>query len=293
MDAHDHILNGRMSFEEMFVVEETGRDTFRSVHTDGRKRRVFGGQLLGQALTACLKTVDEDRPAHSFQIQFRQAGESDLPFDFTVERTSDGRSFSSRQIRVTQGGTLVLLAMASFHVPEEGLSYQHVMPDAPDPDTLQSEQDRRAEAFRAAGGDEAKVHALRHLGYEVRPSVAQDVLAPKVLPPYQRFWVRPVPKVTADRAMGQSMIAYLTDVMFLSTVLHVHGKHWLSTPMHWASLNHSLWLHAQPDFDDWMLWSTEAVWTGGARGLARGSVYNRNGLLVASASQEGLMRIRG
>lgn len=283
---------GRLPFTQMFAFETLGVDRFRSDAADGRKQRVFGGQLLGQALAASLLTVPVDRPAHAFQVQFRAAGASDLPFDFAVERVAEGRSFSSRQVRVTQGEKLVLLAMASFHVAEEGLAFQPDMPAMPRPEDMRSAQDLRAETILAAGGSEAKAHALNHLGFVLYPAIVQNVLQPEVKPPFQKFWVRPVDAVPSDPAQRQAMIAYLTDIMFLATVLHPHGRHWLSTPMDWASLNHSLWLHAGPDFSDWLLWSTEAVWTGGARGLAHGNVFNRNGQLVASAAQEGLMRVR-
>ncbi|AUW57159.1 acyl-CoA thioesterase II [Sphingobium sp. SCG-1] len=280
-----------LPFEHMFAFEECGPDHFRSAHTDGRRRRVFGGQLLAQALAAGLQTVESDRPAHAFQVQFGHAGDSATPFDFLVERTANGRSFSSRHIKGMQGDKIVLSAMASFHKSEGGMAFQHAMPDAPPPETLRPMQDWRAEAILAAGGSESEAQGMRHLGFEVRPTIVVNVMWPEVQPPVQQFWARPYGPTPADPIKRQAMLAYLSDIMFLSTALQPHGKHWLSTPMHWASLNHTFRLHAPTDFSDWILWSMQVVWTGGGRGVVSGRMHDRGGRLLASASQEGLMRL--
>lgn len=290
MGADDRAKEG-LPFEAMFALDDLGADRFRTSRADARPKRVFGGQLLGQALAAGLETVDDDRTAHAMQAQFRQAGRSDACFDLEVERASDGRSFSSRTIQMSQGGSRVLTAMASFQVDEDGLEFQPPMPDVQPAGMFRSEQEMRRDILLAHGKDEAAADALSHLRFEMRPTVPQNVLNPAVLPPYQRFWARPLDPVPASAKKRQAMLAYLSDVFFLSTTLHPHGVHWLSTPMHWASLNHSVWFHRTTDFSGWHLWSIDAVWTGKARAVARGSLYDAQGRLIMSAMQEGLARL--
>lgn len=287
----DNAVKGTLPFETMFTLDDLGADRFRTSRADERPQRVFGGQLLGQALAAALETVDDDRVAHCMQAQFRQAGRSDACFDLEVERASDGRSFSSRTVQMSQRDSRVLTAMASFQVDEDGLEFQPPMPDVPPADMFRSEQEMRREILLADGRGEAAASALRHLRFEMRPTVLQDVLNPVVLPPCQRFWARPLDPVPASAKKRQAMLAYLSDIFFLSTTLHPHGVHWLSTPMHWASLNHSVWFHHATDFSGWHLWSIDAVWTGKARAMSRGSLYDADGRLVMSAMQEGLARL--
>ena len=152
--------------------------------------------------------------------------------------------------------------------------------------------DLRERTILAAGGTPAKARALRHLGFDIRPTNPRNVTAPAVTEARQAFWARPIDPPPADPMIRQCMVAYLSDAMLLSTALLPHGIHWFSTRMDWASLNHSLWLHRIPTFDDWLLWNMTCWWSGGARALVRGEVFERDGTLVASVAQEGLARIR-
>jgi len=271
-----------------------GPDRFIALPENGAEGRVFGGLLLFHALLAALATVEGERPAHSLHANFQHAGNRERPLVYTVDRMRDGRSYSTRSVLAEQDGRLVLDARVSCQVPADGLAFTaSPMPDVPPPETLRSEAELREEALRRTDVEWVGSLVMGGMGVEMRPVCPRDFVNPRVMAPVQHFWVRPVQPVEGDWRKQQAALAYMSDMMLLSTTLLPHGIYWSTTAMDSASLDHVIWFHDQPRFDDWMLWSLEAPWTGGSRGLALGRFYNRDGALVATVAQEGLIRLRG
>lgn len=277
----------------LLTLEQDGEARFVSPHTDASGYRVFGGQVLAQALMAALATVDDGRPAHSLHAHFLRAGDGAVPIEYSVERLRDGRSFSTRQVTARQAGKVLLVATVSCHVTEKaGLEHQVPMPDVAQPESLRSETDIRLEALQRTDVEWLGPLVMSHHRAELRPVAPRDFAEPKVSPPHQHFWVRPIGAIPDDWRLRQGVLAYVSDMMLLSTALLPHGIYWATTAMDSASLDHALWFHALPDFDDWLLWSIETPWTGAARGLTQGRFFSREGTLLASAAQEGLLRLR-
>lgn len=276
--------------ELLTLAPETG-DRFRSLRSAGGGTRMFGGQVVAQALIAALHTVPDARPAHSIHAHFLRAGDSDGEMEFEVDRLRDGRSFATRQVTALQAGRKLLVATVSCHVEEDGLEHQYAMPEVPGPEGLRSEQDIREEALAAANVEWQGPLAMG-LKVELRPVTPRNFVNPDKRPPIQHFWARPTGPVPDDAMMRQAVLTYISDMMLLSTALLPHGIYWSTTPMDSASLDHAVWFHRPARFDDWMLWSIETPWTGSARGFARGAFYDRQGRLIASVAQEGLMRLR-
>lgn len=277
---------------QLLTLENIGGDRFRSIVTGGGGTRAFGGQVVAQALAAALATVPEDRPAHSLHAHFLRPGDSGGDMTFDVERLRDGRSFSTRQVMATQKGHKLLVATVSCQADEPGLDHQYPMPGVPGPEGLRSEQAIREEQAARTDVQWLGPVTLGHMKVELRPVWPRDFVSPAKRAPQQHFWARPIEPVPEGLAMRQAMLAYISDMMLLSTALLPHGIYWTTTAMDSASLDHAIWFHREPRFDDWMLWSTETPWTGAARGLTRGAFYDRDGRLVASVAQEGLMRLR-
>ncbi len=276
----------------LLTLAPVGPQELRSIVPGAPGGRLFGGQVLGQALIAGLTTVPADRAAHSIHAHFLKAGSNPDLVDYRVETLRDGRSFSTRQVVATQHGRPLLHATISCHVPEAGLMHQDAMPEVPGPEGLRSEHDLREAALAEPGRAWIGPLSTRNLRMELRPVTPRDFARPQVMPPVQHFWLRPPDPVPDDPRLRQAMLAYFSDAMLLSTTLLPHGIYWSTTPIDNASLDHALWLHAAPTFDDWLLWTIETGWSGGARGLARGRFFSRDGRLLATVMQEGLIRVR-
>ncbi|MBV9842293.1 MAG: thioesterase family protein [Sphingomonadaceae bacterium] len=245
---------------------------------------------MAQALVAALSTV-ADRPAHSLHGHFLRAGDGGGEMLFEVEMLREGRSFSTRQVTALQDGRKLFIAIVSAQSEEEGLVHQYPMPQVPSPDGLRSERDLRAEALATPGVAWAGPIAF-DAPIELRPVTPRDFVNPSKSAPVQHFWVRPTVSISRNPIMAQAVLAYISDMMLLSTGLLPHGIYWSTTAMDSASLDHTIWFHGQPNFDDWTLWSLETPWTGGSRALARGTFYDRTGRMIGSVAQEGLLRLR-
>ena len=276
----------------LLTLEMTDWRKFRSTVPGAPAGRLFGGQVLGQALMAGLLTVEDDRPAHSMHAHFLKAGSNPDLTDYEVTPLNDGRSFSARQVVATQHGRTLLHATISCHSQEPGLEHQDAMPDVPGPEGLRSENLIREEALAEPGIEWVGPLSTRNLRMDLHPITPRNFVRPEVMPPLQHFWLRPPDLVPSDPRLRQAMLAYFSDAMLLSTTLLPHGVYWSTTPLDNASLDHSLWLHAVPDFNDWLLWTIDTGWSGGARGLARGRFFSRDGRLLATVMQEGLIRVR-
>ena len=273
-------------------VETLDTDLYR-----GRRRldgvgRVFGGEVIAQALAAAQRSVDEDRVAHSLHAYFMRPGSEAHPTIYRVERDHDGGSFSTRRVIAIQQGQPILNMAASFQKVQPGLSYQSDMPDVPPPESLKTESELRA-LFTDKIPEKFRDNFLRDRPIEYRPLDPRDWFGGnKRVPATQNVWFRTVAPVGDDPAVHRAILAYASDSYLLSTSTLPHGVNWMTPGMQSASLDHALWLHDDFRVNDWMLYTCDSPWSGRSRGFNRGSIYTRDGRLVASAAQEGLVRMR-
>jgi acyl-CoA thioesterase-2 len=271
-------------------VEQHGPDLFCGPRKPGGVGRVFGGQVLAQALASAQHSVDPDREPHSLHAYFLRGASEDHEIEFRVERDFDGRTFSNRRIIASQLGRPIFNMAASFQAHEQGFGHQDTMPDVPPPEALESEA----------------VMALRpeyagHPGMSHRQHVAPAVeIRPANLPPTidlgnepaQTFnWIRIKSGLGEDPALHRAVLTYISDLVLLGTAMLPHMAELAVSKMTIASLDHAIRFHDDFRADDWMLYASHSPWAGHARGYARGLIYRRDGRLAASISQEGLMRM--
>ncbi|MBO9623041.1 MAG: acyl-CoA thioesterase II [Sphingomonas sp.] len=271
-------------------VEELDTDLYRGERQPGGVGRVFGGQVIAQALQAAQRSV-EDKGAHSLHAYFMRPGDEDHPILYRVERDFDGRSFATRRVIAMQKGAPILNMAASFQRPAEGLHHQDAMPEVPDPESLRSERDLR-EAMRDQVPEKLRRFFLRARPIEIRPVSPRNWFQPVPTEPVQYSWFRVVAPLPDDPALHRAMLAYATDMTLLGTCMLPHGVSWMTGQVQTASLDHAVWLHEPFRFDDWLLYATDSPWSGHSRGFNRGRIYSRDGRLVASVAQEGLVRVR-
>jgi acyl-CoA thioesterase-2 len=276
---------------DLLALERLDRDLFRGNSQDLGWGAIFGGQVLGQALSAAAQTVSADRAVHSLHGYFLRAGDLRRPIVYSVDRLRDGKSFSTRRVDAVQEGEAIFSLEASFQVEEEGLEHQDPMPDVPPPEALRSERelalafaDRLPAAFRAIATAERPI--------EIRPVEPRNPLKPTAVEPRRQLWVRAIDALPDDAALHRYMLAYASDFSFLGTALDPHGVSWLTPGMQVASLDHAMWFHRPFRFDNWLLYSVDSPSASGSRGLVRGRFFDRAGRLVASCAQEGLIRRR-
>jgi acyl-CoA thioesterase-2 len=263
---------------------------FRGSSPKNRSQRVFGGQVLGQALVAANHTV-EGRLCHSLHAYFLLPGDPKVPILYEVDRSRDGHSFTSRRVVAIQHGRPIFHMSVSFQVEEPGLEHQIDAPAVRPPEDLPSEDDfRRQMADKVP--PEYREYFLRKRPIELRPVERGDLFRPEKRPPHQAVWVRATGPLPDDIALQQCVLAYASDMTLLDTALLPHGIGWLSGRLQIASLDHAMWFHQRFRADDWLLYVQDSPSASGARGLSRGLIYTRDGRLVASVAQEGLMRVR-
>ena len=255
-------------------------------------QRVFGGQVIGQALVAALRTVDDERPAHSLHGYFMRPGDPDVPIIYEVDRYRDGKSFTTRGVVAIQHGQPIFTMSASFHLHEKGFDHQIEMPEVPSPDDLPAEKEL-LDRFADQMPENMKRYFTRERPIELRPAEPMDYLSPKAgKRPLQNVWIRSTKPLPADRALHQCVLAYASDMTLLDTSLVPHGRNLFDPGMMLASLDHSLWFHRDFLADNWLLYAQDAPSASGARGFTRGSIFTQTGELVASVAQEGLIRER-
>ncbi|HEV2561445.1 MAG TPA: acyl-CoA thioesterase II [Rhizomicrobium sp.] len=263
---------------------------FRGVSPQDRSQRVFGGQVLGQALVAATRTVEE-RVCHSLHAYFLLPGDPKVPILYEVDRSRDGKSFSSRRVVAIQHSRPIFHMSVSFQVAEPGLEHQIDAPDVPRPETLPSEDDFRRDMADKIP-EKYREHFLRKRPIELRPIDRTDIFCPKKQPPHQAVWVRATGALPADVALQQCVLAYASDMTLLDTALMPHGIGWFEDRIQMASIDHAMWFHRPFRADQWLLYVQDSPSASGARGFNRGLIYDENGKLVASVAQEGLMRLR-
>jgi acyl-CoA thioesterase-2 len=273
----------------LLKLEAMGDDIFIGQSQDLGWGRVYGGQVLGQALSAAERTVDPPRQAHSFHCYFLRPGNPAEPIEYRVERTRDGRSFSTRRIRAEQGGRPVFFMAASFQIPEVGLEHHDAAPDTVGPDGLMSFADlirQHADLLPEAMSD----WAMMDFPIEMRPVKVSDPMNPALSDPVQHLWLRASADLPDDPALHRYLLAYASDFILLDTALLPHGKSYWQGGLRMASIDHAMWFHHDITMDDWLLYALDSPSASGARGLVRGQFFDRHGVLVASLVQEGLIR---
>jgi acyl-CoA thioesterase-2 len=251
--------------------------------------RIFGGQVIAQALMAAYRTV-EGRACHSLQSYFIRPGDPKAPVLYSVERSRDGRSFTTRRVIAIQHGEQIFNLAASFHVPETGYEHQTPLPAAPDPETVPTDQQRMAAYVHLMPKADAD-RVTRDRAIDVRRVDPNNPAKPEKKPPHQQVWFRATGPVGDDVAINQCLLAYATDMSLLDTCARPHGVSWLSG-VQMASLDHIIWFHRPSRADQWHLYDQDSPSASGARGFNRGAVYTQDGTLVASVAQEGLIRPR-
>jgi acyl-CoA thioesterase II len=285
----EELLPGILDLERLEV------DLFRGRSPQENLQRVFGGQVAGQALVAAGRTVPADRAVHSLHAYFLRPGDPAAPIVYTVDRIRDGHSFTTRRVVASQHGKAIFTLSASFHIAEDGAEHQFAMPDVPLPDEVPLWQDRLREF-----GDRVPARWLRPRPVEVRyigdpPWVVRDPVAAGDA--QTMVWMRAVGTLPDDPLLHVCAVAYASDMTLLDSVLVAQRLAWAEgsatgdSAVTGASLDHAMWFHAPFRADDWLLYVQEAPVTSGARGLARGHVFRRDGRLAVSVVQEGLIRV--
>lgn len=271
---------------DLEVIEQ---NLFRGHNPEVTWQRVFGGQVIAQALVAAYRTVPEDRICHSLHAYFIRPGDPHIPILYEVDRARDGRSFTTRRVVAIQHGKQIFNLAASFQIQEDGFEHQIDMPDVALPENLPTDRERR-EKIADKLPEAIATHFARPRPIEIRPVDPQDFINPQKMKPFQDVWMRATAAVPDDIRLNQAMLAYASDMTLLDTCARPHGVSWVSGKLQSASLDHALWFHHPVKMDDWLLYAQDSPSAQGARGFNRGSIYTREGKLIASVAQEGLVR---
>lgn len=274
---------------ELLALERIEENLFRGQSQDLGWGQVFGGQVLGQALSAAVQTVPSDRHVHSLHAYFLLGGDARRPIVYHVDRIRDGGSFSTRRVVAVQGGRPIFNFSASFQVDEPGYEHADGMPSVTGPDGLPSERELW-ERYAQRLPDAARKRALAERPIELRPVDPIDPFQPERGEPDHAVWVRAAGTLPDDPAVHRYLLAYCSDFSFITTAMRPHRATWIDPAMQVASLDHVMWFHRPFRMDDWLLHVIHSPSASGARGLVRGSIFSRDGRLVASTGQEGLMR---
>jgi acyl-CoA thioesterase-2 len=274
---------------ELLTLERIEDNIFRGDSRDIGSAQVFGGQVLGQALSAAQLTV-EGRNAHSLHAYFLRRGDMKAPIIYEVDRARDGGSFSNRRVVAIQHGRPIFNLAASFQIDESGVEHQAEMPDVPGPDSLKDFSDVSEEIL------EKMPEKMRHFltakrPFEIRPVTPLNLLEPRKQPPVKHAWFKTVDKLPDDCDLHRNLLAYISDYELLGTSILPHGLPFGQGKVIMASLDHALWFHRRVQVDEWLLYSMDSPNASGARGFARGQLFNEKGDLVASTVQEGLIRV--
>ena len=277
---------------ELLSLEKIEENLFRGASQDLGWGTVYGGQVLGQALSAAVKTVPEDRHVHSLHAYFLRPGDVSRPVVYDVDRIRDGGSFTTRRVVAIQKGRPIFNMSASFQLQEEGFSHQADAPDAPSPESLKTDRERIAEYAENLPKPLQKL-ALADRPFELRAvDPIDDPTAPGAKPAHHMHWLKATGTLGDQPALHRFLLAYASDFSFLSVALRPHEVTWLTPGMLVASVDHAMWFHRPFRVDEWLLHVVESPSASGARGFVRGNIFDTDGNLVASTSQEGLIRQR-
>ena len=276
---------------DLLTPKPTGSQTFVARSDDPGWGRLYGGQVMAQALGAAEQTVDSGRCVHSLHAYFLRLGRPDVPLDIDVDATRDGRSVSTRRVTVSQGSKAILTLMASFQGNEAGLEHGEAPPEVPPPDDLVSMAvlsrkvlDQMPEGLSRA--------LARPAPFEIRPVLPYNPMQPDVRPPVRQTWYRASHALPDDPALHRRLLAWAADSHFLTTATQPHGVSWMTPGMQVASIDHAMWFHRDFRADEWLLYDVVSPTLSNSRALVRGRFFNRAGQLVATTAQEGLIRDR-
>ncbi|MFO0623493.1 MAG: acyl-CoA thioesterase II [Polyangia bacterium] len=275
----------------LLALEKIEEDLFRGQSQDLGWGQVFGGQVLGQALSAAVQTVASDRNVHSLHAYFLRLGDARKPIVYSVDRVRDGQSFSTRSILAVQSGKPIFQMLASFQVEEQGVDHAEPMTEVVGPQGLLSERELWTK-YAERLPEKIRTRATAERPIELRPVDPVHPFAPEKRAPDSAVWVRTAGALPDDPALHRYLLAYCSDFAFLPTALRPHGLTWVSPGMQIASIDHAMWFHRPFRMDDWLLHVMHSPSASGARGMVRGSVFSSDGQLVASTAQEGLIRFR-
>ncbi|MBX9497742.1 acyl-CoA thioesterase II [Yersinia enterocolitica] len=275
---------------DLLFLEKIEEGIFRGQSEDLGLRQVFGGQVVGQAIYAAKQTVPTDRVVHSFHSYFLRPGDSSKPIIYDVETLRDGNSFSARRVSAIQNGKPIFYMTASFQSQEKGFEHQNTMPDVPPPEGLMSETDI-ARKFAHLIPEKVRDKFIGHQPIEMRPVKFHNPLQGSTAEPNRYVWFKANGEMPDDLRVHQYLLGYASDFNFLPTALQPHGIGFLEPGVQIATIDHSMWFHRPFRLDDWLLYAVESTSASGARGFVRGQIYNREGVLVASTVQEGVIRL--
>ncbi len=282
------VLNDLLSLLKLETIEQ---GLYRGQSQDLGFKAVFGGQVMGQALSAAQETVDPNRNVHSLHTYFLLPGDASRAIVYEVENIRDGKSFNTRRVKAIQGGKTIFYMTASFQEPEEGFDHQHTMPDVVGPENLSSYSDFIKKNQHLLP-ENIKDIFLAEKPIEIRPVEEYNWVAPVKSAPTYNMWIKANGVLPNDLRIHTYMLAYTSDFHFLPTALMPHGaSHWQPN-FQIATIDHAMWFHRPFRFDDWLLYSMESPSATSGRGLVRGQIFNREGELVASTMQEGVIRQR-
>jgi acyl-CoA thioesterase-2 len=276
----------------LLALEQIEVNLFRGQSQNLGWGTVYGGQVLGQALSAAVQTVPPERHVHSLHGYFMRPGAVDKPIVYEVDRIRDGGSFTTRRVVAIQNGEAIFSLSASFQIEEPGFEHQDEMPDAPPPLQVPTQQELAA-AYADQLPEFLRSQALADRPFELRQiEEPNNPIRPEPRPPTRMFWLKATGTLPDDPALHRYLLAYASDFAFLTTAMLPHGVSWLSRGMQVASLDHSMWFHEDVRVDEWLLHVVDSPKAHGGRGLVRGRVFTHDGRLVASTAQEGLIRRR-
>jgi acyl-CoA thioesterase-2 len=275
---------------EILNLEQLEVNLFRGRSPQVGWQRVFGGQVIGQALVAACRTV-EGRPPHSMHAYFLLAGDPKVPIIYEVDRIRDGKSFTTRRVVAIQHGHAIFTMQVSFHVDEPGLDHQAKMPDVPGPEELPNESELRQRLIPMMP-DPVRRYYEHERPIEIKPVEFERYLGRKFDEARFHVWIRATGTLPDDPAIHQCVLAYASDLTLLDAALLPHGRMVFERDIMPASLDHALWFHRAFRADEWLLYAQDAPNLSGSRGFARGLIFTREGKLVASVAQEGLLRLR-
>ena len=270
-------------------LEKTGDNGFRGLSPPEPVQRVFGGQVLAQALVAATRTIDPGRPCHSFHAYFMRPGDPGLPIQYNVERSRDGASFSARRVVAAQGAAPIFTLASSFQRIETGFDHQAQMPVVPEPESLEDDQQVLLRDSTLAPG--LREWVARERPFETRSVLGRGLGDRPARPAVDHIWLKTRGDLPDDPAIHRALLAFVSDMSLLDTALLPHGKSIFSR-VQVASLDHAMWFHRPFRADTWLLYAQDSPSASGARGFNRGAIYSRDGDLVASVAQEGLIRPR-
>lgn len=273
----------------MLALEKIEENLFRGVSQDLGFKQLFGGQVLGQALSAASQTVDPERHVHSVHGYFLRPGDATMPIVYQVDPLRDGGSFTTRRVQAVQKGKPIFTMICSFQGDEEGFEHQTTMPEVPGPDNLMNETELTRK-FQHLIHEKIREKILVDKPIEIRPVEIFNPFSPEPAKPVRQMWFRADGSLPDDPQLHRYLLAYASDFHLLGTAMMPHGVSSWNPSMQVASLDHALWFHHPLRMDDWLLYSMDSPTASGARGLSRGQIFNRDGVLVASVTQESLMR---